>query len=122
VAIVLKTGFDTQNKRVNFRNKNPRRYYAVPGTILSGALMPLTEFDKQNAPAGQRVPAFDPVAITSQLGNSAIWYEDVNYTAVQQRTTRRLFEEGVDAAFLQADAKIGKLRVVGGRARRMGEP
>jgi len=112
--IVLKTGFDTQNKRVNFRNKNPRRYYAVPGTILSGALMPLTEFDKQNAPAGQRVPAFDPVAITSQLGNSAIWYEDVNYTAVQQRTTRRLFEEGVDAAFLQADAKIGKLRVVGG--------
>lgn len=112
--IVLKTGFDTQNKRVNFRNKNPRRYYAVPGTVLSGALMPLTEFDKQNAPAGQRVPAFDPVAITSQLSNSAIWYEDLNYTAVQQYTTRRLFEEGVDAAFVQADAKFGKLRVVGG--------
>lgn len=112
--IVLKTGFDTQNKRVNFRNKNPRRYYAVPGTVLSGALMPLTEFDKQNAPAGQRVPAFDPVAITSQLSNSAVWYEDLNYSAVQSYTTRRLFEEGVDAAFVQADAKFGKLRVVGG--------
>lgn len=111
--IVLKTGFDTQNKRVNFFNKNPQRFYAVPGTILSGAMMPLTEFDKQNAPAGQRVPAFDPVAVTQQLGNGA-WYEDVNYTAVQQRTTRRLFEEGVDAAFLMADAKLGRLRVVGG--------
>lgn len=112
--IVFKTGFDTQNKRVNFRNKKPRRFYAVPGTVLSGSLMPLTEFDKQNAPAGQRVPAFDPVAITDQLSNAAVWYEDVNYTAVQQYTTRRLFEEGVDAAFVQADAKFGKLRVVGG--------
>ncbi len=112
--IVLKTGFDTQNKRVNFRNKNPQRFYAVPGTVLSGAYMPLTEFDRQNAPAGQRVPAFDPVDITKQLSNSAVWYEDVNFTAVQQYTTRRLFEEGVDAAFVQADAKFGRLRVVGG--------
>ena len=41
--IFLKTGFDTQNLRVNFFNKNPRRFYALPGTILSGALMPLTD-------------------------------------------------------------------------------
>lgn len=110
--IVLKTGFDTQNKRVNFFNKSPRRYFAVPGTILSGVMMPLTEFDRQNAPAGQRVPAFDPRKI--DLSNSAVWYEDVNFTAVQKYTFRRLFEEGVDAAFLMGDGKFGKLRVVGG--------
>lgn len=109
--IVLKTGFDTQNLRVNFRNKNPRRFFAVPGTILSGAMMPFTEFDRQNAPAGQRVPAFDPREINL---NSGAWYEDVNFTAVQQYTFRRLFEEGVDSAFIMGDGRFGKLRVVGG--------
>ncbi len=112
--ITLKTGFDTQNKRVNSFNKNPQRFYAVPGTVLSADLMPLTEFDRQNAPAGQRVPSFDPVSITKQLSNTAIWYEDVNYTAVQRYTTRRLFEEGVDAAFLRADGQFGRLNVVTG--------
>ncbi|WP_438480748.1 TonB-dependent receptor domain-containing protein [Oleiharenicola lentus] len=110
--LTLKTGFDTQNKRVNLFNKNPQRYYAVVGTVLSGELMPLTEFERQNAPAGSRLPVFNPDKI--DVTNTAVWYEDTNYTAVQRYTTRRLFEEGVDAAFLMGDTKLGRLRVVGG--------
>lgn len=111
--LVLKTGLDTVNRRVNNRNVYPRRWYGVVGTTLTGnALMPLTEFERQHGP--QRLPVYDPAAVSTTLGNSALWVEDVNFTATQQKTNRRIMEEGVDAAYIQAQAKVGKLTAVAG--------
>ncbi len=113
IPIVAKVGLDTVNRRVNNRNVYPRRWYAVVGTVPSGfPLLPLTEFERQHG--GQRLPVFDPAAVATTLGNTAMWYEDVNFTATQQYTNRKIMEEGVDAAYVQAQAKFGKFTVLGG--------
>jgi TonB-dependent receptor len=113
LPITLKTGLDTVNRRVNNRPVYPRRWYGVVGSVLpANALMPLTEFERLNG--GPRLPVVEPAAISTTLGNSALWYEDVNFTATQQYTNRRIMEEGVDAAYLQGQTKLGRLTVVGG--------
>ncbi|MBI2497414.1 MAG: TonB-dependent receptor, partial [Opitutae bacterium] len=112
IPIVLKAGLDTVNRRVNNRNVNPRRWYATVGSVHNYPLMPLSEFERQHG--GTRLPVFEPSAVEGSLGNAAFWYEDVNFTAVQNYTNRRILEEGVDAAYIQATAKIGKLTVLGG--------
>lgn len=113
LPITLKTGLDTVNRRVNSRAVYPRRWYGVVGSVLpTTGLMPLTEFERQNP--GPRLPIVDPAAISTTLNNSALWYEDVNFTATQQYTGRYIFEEGVDAAYLQGSTKIGRFNFLGG--------
>ena len=113
VPITLKTGFDTINRRVNNRPVLPRRWYGVAGTVLpTPGLMPLTEFERLNG--GTRLPVVDPAAVSTTLGNTALWYEDVNFTATQQYTNRRIMEEGVDAAFLQGSTKLGRFTALAG--------
>lgn len=112
-AITVKAGLDSVNKRVNNRQVYPRRWYAAPGTVLpTTGLMPVTEFER--AHGGARLPVVDPAAISTTLGNTAIWTEDVNFTATSQYTSRRLMEEGVDAAYIQASTKFGRLTLLGG--------
>ena len=111
--ITLKTGVDTVNRRVNGRNVYPRRWYQIPGTVLpTTGLMPMTEFEIQNG--GRRLPVFDPAAISTTLGNPALWYEDVNFTATQQYTGRYILEEGVDAAYIQGQTRIGRFTALTG--------
>ncbi len=112
--VTLKTGLDTVNRRVNNRPVYPRRWYGVVGTVipLSAGLMPLTEFERQNG--GARLPVYDPAAVGTTLGNAALWYEDVNFTATQQYTNRRIMEEGVDAGYVQAATRFGPLSILGG--------
>lgn len=112
-AITVKAGLDTVNRRVNNRQVYPRRWYATVGTVLPvTGLMPLTEFERANG--GPRLPIVDPAAISTTLGNTAMWTEDVNFTATSQYTNRRILEEGVDAAYIQASTKFGRLTVLGG--------
>ncbi|MDO8541840.1 MAG: TonB-dependent receptor [Opitutaceae bacterium] len=106
LPITFKTGLDTVNRRVNNRQVYPRRWFQVPGTVLPTTLqMPLTEFERQNSD-GRRMPVLDPAFISTTLTNPALWTEDLNYTATQQLTNRRLLEEGVDAAYVQGTAKL----------------
>jgi TonB-dependent receptor len=113
IPITVKAGLDTVNRRVNNRQVYPRRWYGVPGSVLpTTGLMPLTEFERQNA--GPRLPVFDPAAISTTLGNPALWYEDVNFTATSRYSLRRIFEEGVDAAYVQASARLGRWSMLGG--------
>jgi TonB-dependent receptor len=115
LPITLKTGLDTVNRRVNVRQPYPRRWYQTAGTVLPTALlMPMTEFERLNSD-GRRMPVLDPAYISTTLNNSALWTEDVNYTATQQYTNRRIMEEGVDAAYLQASTKLfSRLSILGG--------
>ena len=111
--VTIKVGADTVNRRVNNRQVYPRRWYGVVGSVLpTTGLMPLTEFERANG--GARLPVVDPAAISTTLNNSALWYEDVNFTATSQYTNRRLLEEGVDAAYIQGSTKLGRLSMVGG--------
>jgi iron complex outermembrane receptor protein len=112
--VTFKTGLDTVNRRVNNRAVYPRRWYGVAGTYLplSVGLMPITEFERQNG--GQRLPVYDPAAVSTTLKDPTLWYEDVNFTATQQYTNRRIMEEGVDAAYLQANTRFGRLNILGG--------
>lgn len=113
VPITLKAGIDTVNRRVNNRQVYPRRWYGVVGSVLpTTGLMPLTEFERQNG--GQRLPIVDPGLVSPTLDNPALWYEDVNFTATSQYTNRRILEEGVDAAYIQASTKVGQLHILGG--------
>lgn len=122
IPITIKTGLDTVNRRVNNRQVAPRRWNrvanpAVPGTqipLQGFALMSLTRFEERNSPAGQRIPVFDPVDVSKELNNPALWTEDLTYAAQQPYTNRRIFEEGVDAAYIQGQARFGKLTVLGG--------
>lgn len=112
-AITLKTGVDTVNRRHNTRAVYPRRWYQKVGTVLPTAgLLPLTEFERQNG--GARLPIFDPAYISTTLGNTALWEEDLNFTATSALTNRRIIEEGVDAAYVQGQTKFGKLTLLGG--------
>ncbi|MBA4138166.1 MAG: hypothetical protein C0518_12690 [Opitutus sp.] len=110
----LQAGLDTQNRRVNSFQVSPRRWYGVVGSVLNTDLMPMSEFERQNGTGGQRVAAFKPSAVSQTLGNSALWYEDVNFNATAPYTARRLMEEGVDSAYIQGDVRFGKLRLIGG--------
>ncbi|MBC7367068.1 MAG: TonB-dependent receptor [Undibacterium sp.] len=112
VPFVLKAGFDTVNRKVNNRQVLPRRWYQQPGTVLTGALTPITAFEEQHG--GQRPPVFDVVNINNTLGNSALWYEDVNFTATSQFTSLRIMKETVDAGYIQAVTKLGRLNILGG--------
>ncbi len=112
-AVTLKAGLDTVNRRVNNRQVYPRRWYQKVGTVLpASGLMPMSEFEIQNG--GRRLPIVDPASISGTLGNTALWEEDVNFTATSQLTNRRILEEGVDAAYLQASTRIGRLTALGG--------
>lgn len=121
IPITVKTGLDTVNRRVNNRQVNPRRWNrntnpAVAGTqipLQGFALMSLTRFEERNT-GGQRMPVFDPVDVSKELGNTALWTEDLTYAAQQPYTNRRIFEEAVDAAYVQGQAKFGRLTVLGG--------
>ena len=111
--ITFKTGLDSVNRRVNNRPVYPRRWYGVAGTVVpTPGLMPLTEFERLNG--GTRLPVVDPAAVSTTLNNTALWYEDVNFTATQQYTNRRIMEEGVDSAYVQASTRFGKLSLLGG--------
>lgn len=112
MPIVLKAGVDTINRRVNNYQNNVRRWYGVVGSVLNTDLMPISTFEQNN---GGRVPAFKPSAVSSTLSNTALWYEDVNFNATSPYTSRRLMEEGVDSAYIQASIKpLPKLTILGG--------
>src|SRR5688572_2919062 len=106
LPITLKTGVDTVNRRVNNRQVYPQRWFQNVGTVLpTELLMPLTEFERLNSD-GRRMPVLDPAYISTTLNNPTLWTEDLNYTATQQYTNRRLLEEGVDAAYVQATTRL----------------
>jgi TonB-dependent receptor len=113
LPVTLKAGLESVNRRVNNRQVFPRRWYGVVGSVLpTDGLMPLTEFERQNG--GRRLPVVDPAAISTTLGNSALWYEDVNFTATSQYTNRRILEEGVDSGYVQGTVRLGDLTILGG--------
>ena len=113
VPLQLKAGLDTVNRRVNNFPRSPRRWFGVVGTTLNADLMPLSEFERQHG--GGRLPAFAPSAVSRTLNDPALWYEDVNFNATQPYTFRRIMEEGVDAGYVQLQAKLfGRLNVLGG--------
>ena len=114
VPITLKTGLDTVNRRVNAFSPSARRWYGVVGSVLpTTGLVPVTEFERQNY-VGARLPVVDPAAISTTLGNSALWTEDLNYNAIERFRSTRIVEEGVDAAYLQGSAKLGRFSILGG--------
>ncbi len=112
IPIVLKAGLDTVNRRVNNRNMSPRRWYGVVGSVLTAPLMTISEFERQHG--GTRLPVYEPAAVSKTLGDATLWYEDTNFTVVQNYTNRRIMEEGVDAGYLQGSARFGRLSVLGG--------
>jgi iron complex outermembrane recepter protein len=119
----VKAGLDTVNRRVNNRQVAPRRWNrnnnpAGPaGTqipLTGYSLMSLTRFDEKNAPPGQRIPAFDPASVHHSLNDTSLWTEDLVYAAQQPFTSRRIFEEAVDAGYIQGQARFGRFTVLGG--------
>ncbi len=123
IPFTLKAGLDTVNRRVNSRQVSPRRWNRVAnpagpsGTLLplSGLpLMSLTRFEEKNAAAGQRIPTFDPVAVNEELSDPTRWTEDLVYAAQQPYVGRRLMDEGVDAAYIQGQGKLGRLTLLAG--------
>ena len=110
--ITVKAGFDTVNRKINNRQVLPRRWYQQVGTNLTGSLVPITAFEEQHG--GRRLPIFDVVNVNNTLGNSALWYEDLNFTATSQLTSRRIMDESVDAGYFQAQGKFGRLNILGG--------
>ncbi len=80
--------------------------------MISGPLIELTEFEREHG--GRRLPLFDPTVVSTQLGNPAVWYQDVNFTATSQYTNRRILEEGVDSAYIQGQTRLGRLTLLGG--------
>ncbi|MDP2137563.1 MAG: TonB-dependent receptor [Candidatus Didemnitutus sp.] len=112
IPLTIKVGVDTVNRRVNNFQVSPRRWYGVVGSVLTADMMAVTEFEQQHG--GTRLPIFSPTAVTSTLSNSALWYEDVNFNATSPYTTRRIMEEGVDAAYVQSETKLGKLNILSG--------
>ncbi|MBI2517655.1 MAG: TonB-dependent receptor [Opitutae bacterium] len=113
IPLTVKAGLDTINRRVNNFQNNPRRWYGVVGSTLDADLMPISQFELNHG--GNRVPAYKPAAVSSTLGNSALWYEDVNFNATSPYTSRRIMEEGVDSAYVQLQFKpLPKLTVLGG--------
>lgn len=111
--VTLKVGGDTITRKVDNFQVDPRRWYTVAGTVLSGLpLMTVTTFEENQG--GQRLPVYDPSAVSTQLGDTTKWYEDVNFNAVQKLTSSRHINERVDSYYSQAQAKLGKLTVLGG--------
>jgi iron complex outermembrane recepter protein len=111
------------NRRVNNRQVSPQRWNrnanpAGPaGTqipLTNFSLMSLTRFEERNAPAGQRIPIFDPASVHHSLSDPTQWTEDLVYAAQQPYTNRRIFEEAVDAGYIQAQGRIARLTVLGG--------
>lgn len=115
LPITIKAGLDTINRRVNARQPYTQRWYQNAGTVLpTTVLMPTTEFEIQNT-GGRRMPVLDSAFISTTLSNTALWTEDLNYVATQQYTSRRILEEGVDSAYVQASTKLfGRLSVLTG--------
>ena len=114
LPLQLKAGLDSVNRRVNSLPNDIRRWYGVVGSVLNVDLMPISRFEAQHG--GGRLPAFKPSAVNQTLNNAALWYEDVNFNATSRfGIARRILEEGVDAGYVQLQAKLfGRLNVLGG--------
>jgi iron complex outermembrane recepter protein len=115
VPITIKSGLDTINRRVNAWVPFARRWYGVTGSSIpaNSGLVPLTEFERLNT-GGQRLPVFDPAAISTTLNNPALWTEDLNYNAIEKIRSTRILEEGVDAAYLMGTVRLGRFSAVTG--------
>jgi iron complex outermembrane receptor protein len=113
MPITLKAGWDGINHVNDNRQINPRRWYLQNGVTLTGLpLMAETEFEKNN---GGRLPVFDPHDVVRTLNNSALWYEDVYFNAVQKLTSKRYMDETVNAEYIQAEVRpIRRLLLLGG--------
>ncbi len=114
LPIVLKAGLDTINRRVNNFQPYSQRWYGVAGSVLPPLrLMPLTQFELEHGGL-LRLPVYDPTEVSTTLNNPALWYQDVNFTATSQYTNRRILEEGVDAAYVQAQVRLKRLTALAG--------
>lgn len=117
MPLTLKTGLDWNERTFNRTNINPRRWYQVAGTTLTGfPLMSITEFE-QNNNGGKRLPVYDPTDVSRTLGDPNLWYEDLYFSAVQRFSAKRFIDEKVNAGYFQAEARLAKKFYVVGGAR-----
>jgi len=110
--LIIKFGYDGVNRAVFRRQTNPQRWYGVVGTVPSGELMPLTEFEKQHG--GQRLPVYNPKAVSLTLSDPTKWTKDENFTATARFTNYLKWDETVNAGYVQATGKFRRLSVLGG--------
>ncbi len=110
--LTIKFGYDGVNRAVFRRQTNPQRWFAVLGTMPSGELMPLTEFEKQHG--NQRLPVYSPKAVSLTLSDPTKWTKDENFTATGRYTSYLKWDETVNAGYVQASGKFGRLSVLGG--------
>lgn len=110
----FKAGGTTVNREVNGRQSENRRWYALPGTVLSGLpLVSMTAFEDQHG--GTRLPLFEAAAVDATLNDPTKWVEDTNFTATQRYSAARYMQESVDAGYFQFQTKLwGKLNVLAG--------
>jgi TonB-dependent receptor len=114
MPLLLKAGGDFTERRFNAQWRGYRRWNRVAGAPQSQnvPLMPISRFELQHG--GVRLPAFDPTAINNELGNPALWTEDLYFIQQQRYVSRLLGVETVPAAYLLGQTKIKGLTVLGG--------
>jgi TonB-dependent receptor len=111
--ITLKTGGSFRRRGWETHQRDPRRWNRVAGApLLPAVFVPLSSFDLRQG--GPRIPAVDARAINPELGNSALWTEDLVYRAQQKYVSNRNAREEIHAAYVRASTKIKRLGLTGG--------
>ena len=73
-----------------------------------------SDVTSQEVRMGRDIPFPEPAVIFTQLGNPALWAEDVYYRESQRYSNTRNATEDISAAFVRVQARWGRLNTIAG--------
>ncbi len=113
IETVLKTGFNmrsfrveevTDERRFNYIGTAPLSIFAEPGGLSS--------YERRS---GRELPFAEATKVYADvLANPTRWSEDLYFAEMRTYAGGRHVEENIGAGYLQAQARAGKLRLLGG--------
>jgi TonB-dependent receptor len=111
--VTFKTGVSLRRRGWETHQRDPRRWTRVAGApALPAVFVPQSTFDVRQG--GPRVPAVDVRALNGELGDPALWTEDLVYRAQQKYVSNRNATEEIQAGYMRLSSKLNRLGLTGG--------
>lgn len=111
IASTIKAGVFYRNQEVAEVGQRRRWNYLATAPAMAAAFPDVFTFPGS---ATQRLPFAEPHVAYENTSNPALWSEDLYFRTSDAFTTTRNAQEEITAAYIQGQAKFGRLNVLGG--------
>jgi len=109
IASTVKAGVFYRNQKVAELGRRRQWSYLATAPTMNATLANVFAF-----PGSGRLPYVEPHAAYENISNPALWAEDLYFRTADAFSTTRNAKEEVTAGYIQAQAKIKRLNLLGG--------